>query len=781
MLQATSLLTTETETGQAISPREAINWVIGILRRQFLVIASIAALATSLGTFYVHMAPPTYTAESMIVIDPRRVQLFPKATFSEGQIDLPALESEIELVKSEPVALSAINALGLATDPEFLKSRGVLGAVLGFASQLSSVGKPTKPLSDSEATKVALGVLSKNLSVRRVGFSYNLSVQYRSENPKRAVQIANAIAEAYIAEQLEGKYDSTRRATQWLEGRLEELNQKQKLAERVVADFKKTNDMITADGKLVNEQQIADLNSQLANARKQTSEAKARLDRTDAVIRDDSLNATAGPTIADTLNFNKTTGATVADTLNNPVIVQLRTRYLETVNREANWSRKYGANHLAVVNLRDQIRELRGSFLEELKRLRETYLSTYQIAKQEEQDLEKRLADAVSRSQPINQAQLRDLEGNAQNYRTMYDNFRQRYTESLQQQSFPISDARITTRASLPLNKSGLKSALILVITAAGGLVFGVGVGMLRELMSCSFCTREQVESALQTPCISIVPSLKSDKGPTLSRNPKPMLSFDQGLGAGSNNQRTISRDTEIFWAVLNSPFSRFAEAIRSIKLAVDLNSGPVNSKRVIGFTSSLPQEGKSTIAASLALLMAQAGARVILVDCDLRNPSLSRRLAPNADHGIVDVIAGTMTLKDAVWTDQSTNLTFLPAVTNNRLIYSSDILSADATRQLFENLQSRYDYVLVDLTPLLPIVDARATTGFVDCYVCVIEWGRTTSDAVKHAFRDAHNISENLLGIVLNKADMNRLNRYYPKGENYYRNKHYAQYGFTE
>src|SRR5262249_33515407 len=185
----------------------------------------------------------------------------------------------------------------------------------------------------------------------------------------------------------------------------------------------------------------------------------------------------------------------------------------------------------------------------------------------------------------------------------------------------------------------------------AGGLGFGVAVGILRELMNGSFHTREQVESALQTPCIAVVPSLKSDKGPPLMGNPKPMLSFDRGLGAGLNDQRTISRDPDICWAVLNSPFSRFAEAIRSIKLAVELNNGGANSWRVIGFTSSLPQEGKSTIAASLALLMAQAGARVILVDCDLRNPSLSCRLAPNADHGILEVTAGRTTLNNALWT----------------------------------------------------------------------------------------------------------------------------------
>src|SRR5262245_12874313 len=784
MLQASEPLSLESTATQETSFRELAHWAIGIVRRQLLVIALIGAFGTSLGVFYILMAPSTYTAESRIVIDTRRVQLLPKATFSEIQFDWAALDSEIELVKSEPVMLPVINSLGLAKDPEFLNSPGVLGSLLGFASPLFSLVKPTKPLSESEARKVALTVLSKNLWVSRVGGSYHLSIQYRSGNPERAVQIANAIAESYVSKQLEVKYEPTKRATQWLEGRIKELNEKQKLAERLVVDFKKNNNVVIADGKLMNEQLIADLSSQISQAKQRISEAKARMDRINAVIRDAQMGRVDAGTVADTLT--KQTGATLSDTLNSTVASTLRTRYLELVNREASWSRKYGAKHGAVVNLREQIHEIEGSFLEELKRLGDTYLNTYEVVKSEEQDLEKRFDDAVSRSQPISQAQitLLDLESNAKNLRTMYDEFRQRYADSLQQQSFPISDASITARAALPLEKSGPKTAWILVMAAAGGLGFGVAVGILRELMDGSFYTREQVESALQTPCIAVVPSLKGDNsynGPTLMGSPKPMLSFDRGLGAGLNDQRTISRGPDICWAVLNSPFCRFAEGIRSIKLAVDLNRSAVNSKKVIGFISSLPHEGKSTIAASLALLMAQASARVILVDCDLRNPSLSRRLAPNADHGILEVTAGRTTLKNALWTDQSTNLTFLPAVTNNPRICSSDILSADATGKLFENLRSRYDYILVDLTPLMPIVDARATTAFVDCYVCVIEWGRTTTDAVKHAFRDAHNISENMLGIVLNKADINRLRRYYPTGESYYRNKHYGQYGFTE
>ena len=192
----------------------------------------------------------------------------------------------------------------------------------------------SEPLSESEAVRAALGVLAKNLTVARTGVSYFIAVKYRAANPDLAAQIANAIAEAYIADQLEAKNDPTRRAGVWLQQRIEELNEKRALADRAVVDFKKENNMVAADGKLVNEQQIAELNSQLTVAHQKIFEAKAHLDRIDAVIRDGMLDSKSI--------------ATVADTLNNPIVTQLRTRYLEFVNREAEYSQKYGANHLAV-------------------------------------------------------------------------------------------------------------------------------------------------------------------------------------------------------------------------------------------------------------------------------------------------------------------------------------------------------------------------------------------------------------------------------------------------
>src|SRR5439155_15507543 len=182
---------------------------------------------------------------------------------------------------------------------------------------------------------------------------------------------------------------------------------------------------------------------------------------------------------------------------------------------------------------------------------------------------------------------------------------------------------------------------------------------------------------------------------------------------------------------------------------------------RVIGITSALPHEGKSTIIAALALLMSQAGARTILVDCDLRNPSLTRRLAPKSTQGLLHVIFGKASLSEVVYTDWSTGLSFLPAVLNSRFAHTNEIVASDAMKKLIESLRESYDYVLVDLSPLAPVVDVRATTHLFDSYVFVIEWARTGIDVVEQALNDARGVYENLLGVVLNKSYFDVLGRF--------------------
>jgi polysaccharide biosynthesis transport protein len=147
----------------------------------------------------------------------------------------------------------------------------------------------------------------------------------------------------------------------------------------------------------------------------------------------------------------------------------------------------------------------------------------------------------------------------------------------------------------------------------------------------------------------------------------------------------------------------------------------------------------------------------------------------------LLDVIAGKASLEEAIWIDSVTNMAFLPAVIKSRLANSSEALSSAATKKLFDQLRERYDYIIVDFSPIAPIVDVRATTHLVDSFVFVIEWGRTKIDIVEHALDKAPVIYENLLGVVLNKVDMNTFGRYVNHHEDYYYNKHYARYGYTE
>jgi succinoglycan biosynthesis transport protein ExoP len=237
--------------------------------------------------------------------------------------------------------------------------------------------------------------------------------------------------------------------------------------------------------------------------------------------------------------------------------------------------------------------------------------------------------------------------------------------------------------------------------------------------------------------------------------------------------------------AIVDSPLSAFAEAVRAIKVAIDL--GPVAAGgKVIGVTSTIPNEGKSGIAGALARLMAQSGAKTILVDCDLRNPTLSRMFSPGSPCGLLELVKGPSTAEQALWFDRATGMYFLPAAMKPaamkaRLANSSEILASDQTRKLFENLRSSYDYVIADFAPLMPIVDVRASTALVDGYIYVVEWGRTRIDSVEQALQSARGVYEHLLGVVLNKVNLRALGRFDGQRAGYYYNSDYAKYGYTE
>jgi succinoglycan biosynthesis transport protein ExoP len=742
---------------------ELVDFALGLLRRQFPLIFIVAFLATAIGLIYVITAPPVYTAHAKVIIDARKGQFFQhQFLLADDPVNASQIESHILILKSVNVAAAVIKKLQLIKDSELVgPGRGLVNFLL---CPLCKISQSDEPQSESDLLPQAVAAFDKRLDARRVSGSNVIEIAFHSHNAAQAAQIVNAVADRYIVDQQEAKFEASQRANEWLKERLNGLREQALAADRAVVAFTKENNIVTAGGKLMDEQQLAELNSQLVAARNRTSEARARLTRIQAVIRSGNTNAPVD--------------ATVSDTLSNPIITPLRQRYLDQAGRLAEWSARYGANHQAVIQLRKQIQEIQNSIFQELQRLGETYKSNYEIAKQHEDEIEKELATVVAQSQTTNKAQvtLRELQASAQSYRTLYETFLRQHTESVERQSFPISEARVIERATKG-SKSSPRTRLVLALSVLGGLTLGVGLGLLREAMDHVFRTSDQVADILQTPCIALVPLLSAveDNHSLIDQRP---------VGAALR-PRTIVRDSSIIWTLVDSPSSRFAEAIRAIKLAADAAelNGASKSNRVIGFTSSLPNEGKSTMAAALAQLIAQVGKRVVIVDCDLRNPRLSRALAPQSEFGIIEVISGQRSLDEAIWKEPTTNMAFLPVgIEAHRYHYhTSEILASDWTQKLFDELRLRYDYIVVDLPPLAPVVDVRATIHFVDRYFLVIEWGRTKVELVRHALNAAHGVYDNLVGVILNKTDMNSLKRYELHREKYYYNEHFSRYGYTE
>jgi succinoglycan biosynthesis transport protein ExoP len=771
----------EASSGNAPSPADTIEAALGMLRRQIWLIAALAAVGIAAGVFYVRVAPPMYTASAQLMADARKVQIFQQqGIFGDAPVDAAALENQIQGIKGEQVALVVVKKLGLTEDREFVTPAGTLvGRLLDLVpaslrprrllelvparlrpwlldvvpASLRSL-TTTAPASEEERTRRALATVEGNLKVERAGASQAINISYRALSAARAADIANAVAEAFLADQAETRNQTTQLAGGWLQDRVQQLREQSAAAERALADFKTQNNIVTANGKSISEDELNQLNAQLVTARAQASEARARLDRIAAIVQGENLDAAVS-------------GA-VAESLNNPVITKLRSEYLDRVNREADLTDKYGPDHQAAVNLRRQIRALRGSILDELKRIGESYKSDYEIARQRRDILESSLAqESHLQTDGRRQAKLHELEVAAQTYRSLYDNLLQRYTQSIEQRSFPIGEARLTRPATPPLAKSGPKAIIVMALASFGGLGLGLGLGILRELMDRVFRTAKQVESTLLTDCISIIPA----QGPSRARR----VGNDERQAQVA--ARIIGRSTSPVWNVIDLPFSRFAESIRAVKLACDL-AGAVKSNKVIGVTSSLPNEGKSTVAAALALSTAQAGSRVILVDGDLRNPSLTGALAPEAEFGFLDVVSGRKLLGEVQWTEPQSNLTFLPGVVRPGLSNSSAILASDRTKEFFERLCHSYDFVIVDLSPLAPVIDVRATTQFVDSFVFVVEWGRTKIGVVNHALSQARGVQQNVLGAVLNKASIRQLSRYEWQAKEYYQNKYYGRYG---
>lgn len=782
------------QVDDSVSLSALLKDLIGFVRRQWPIFAFFLVCSTLLGVVYLFTAAPLYTAHAKLLIDSSKLQVTQQQTLpiSDVPLDTSQVESQVELLKSDNIGLAVVKSLRLWDDPEFRARAGLIARLSTFWSGARNVA------TQEQLTQGALQTFLSKRNVYRVGRTYVLDIEFTSLRAAQAAAGANALADAYIADQLEAKYEATRRGGTWLQDRLDELRNQATNADRAVLEYKEKNKIVdisggsSSGGRLIGEQQLADLNTQLGAARAARADAQAKLERINDVMSHD---------VAD---------ANISDAVKNDLITKLRGEYYELSGRESQYATRYGAQHQAVVNLRSQMEGIRGSIREELRRIQESYKSDFEISKSRVDGLEKSLAVLVSGSQTTNRDRLglSELESAARSYHLVYDNFMQRYQLGVQQETFPISAARVIGHAVIPTGKSSPRTTFVLGVAAVLGLAFGFGVGAVREAVDRVFRTTRQVETILKTHCLAVLPLIMEPRqhGDMVSRRKDPggsdsartSLRKVLDIAASPNllgplpaaKAQTLSdrwRNAKIPAVVLNKekmmryvveePLSAFAEAFRSIKLTVDI-SGSIRDQKVIGVTSTLPHEGKSTVSSNLAQSIALAGKKVILIDGDLRNPTLTRALAGDAKAGWKEVLAGKSDLAKTTRLDDETNLAFLPAVIGQRSAYTNEILASDAFRILIDNLRSTFDYVIIDFPPLAPVVDVRAALHVVDSFLYVVEWGKTSRALVERQLAIAPELHERLLGVVLNKTNVRLFERYESLG--YSHQQYYGGYGYS-
>ncbi|KYK48851.1 chain-length determining protein [Bradyrhizobium liaoningense] len=701
--------------------------VTDVLRRQWPIIAACVGASLALVIVYLATAQPMYTANARIMMDTRQAQVLDKdSNTSSALIDTGYVDSQVEIINSDDLILSVVRRLKLTEDPEFNgSSPGLLSLIIG---KVTSLFGSREPASQERIEHAVVEQIQKNLRTERVLATYVLSLSYRSRSPDKAAKIANAVANAYLVGALEAKYQSTKRATEWLQQRSLELSEQATASDRAVQTFKAEHNIVGTSRGLMSEQQLSDLNTQLVQARAATAEAKARLDRIDAISDQDLAQPT------------------VTDALNNSVITRLRAQYLDLQAQYSDWSRRYGKQHLAAVNLANKMEELRKNIADELRRIGDAYRSDYEIAKSREASLEKNVKELVAQAGHTGQAEvkLRDLESAADTYRNLYNNFLEKLQSATQNQSFPLSEARLISTAAKPDRKSSPRTVLALVGGLVGGLCLGFGVAFARELLSDVLRTPGEVEDELGVKCLGVLPDIRSS---------------------------TKAGPSDLSRYVVDHPFSRFAETLRNIKVSIDV-ARLTREIKVIGIVSSLPKEGKTTVAANFAQLVALTGHRTVLIDGDLHTRSLTRELAPNAKSGLVEALNDPASLGYHVQRSKETGLDFLPSVVASRMVNSADVIGSKAMAELLKVLRDHYEYIVIDLAPVMPVADSKAVSFLIDAMVYVIEWGQTTRSALQESVSGSEVLQKKLLGAVLNRANPKMLKRIEA-----YKGKHHNSY----
>lgn len=730
--------------GQAPSEAKALDLreIVRIFIRRLPILCGVPFLFVLVAMVIFVSLTPRYTGSVSILIDPKTPgSLGPGTDFGAVMVDSAKIASVGSIIQSSAVLEGVVKSEKLYDDPEFVR-RSFLARLLsvlpGFSDADSSAER-------KDPVAIATRSLQKATSVEHEGYTYIIKVAVNSRDPVKAAHLAQAVAEAYLNDQLRAKSDAAQHASSWLFGRLEEVRKETIDSEAAVAAIRRAYGL-TATGEngtsTVASQQITELNAAIGAAEVELSRKQAKVEQARGVHQ-------SGGNIE-----------SLPEVMASGVITSLRAQRSDIIRKLAEMqplpSQHVAAPRYEAIRAEEGLHAIEGQISAEEDRIIANLENDYAASRTNVTALKeqlKKLTGAGGAENPEGVAKLQEAQRVANANRQVYNSLLNKFKELEQSQTMLESEARIIENAHVPEQASFPRLTHFLIGSLGLGLFLGLGGAFaaehwLSDRMQSTFVTPMQLEQTLGLPMLASVPLLGVDD-------------FEQK-----------GHHLDILQYVVANQFSHFAEALRYIRVGLRRTDG-AKAAKVFQITSALPAEGKSTLAATLALSSSLSGARVVLIDCDFRRPMTSKLFQLGKTEGLFDLLAGR-----AKWgeiANDHSSLTIVPV--GNCDQGSLDLISSARMIEVLKFASEHYDLVFLDSPPILSVSDAAVISSIADQTILLIEWNKTDRDLVFQAIDCVHLNKGTVTGVVLNKVNLASIksfgynhSKYFIDAEKYYK-----------
>jgi uncharacterized protein involved in exopolysaccharide biosynthesis/Mrp family chromosome partitioning ATPase len=741
------------ETGPAATAAPAGFSVLDLaqlLWQRKVAIASAALISGCLAVAIGKSLTPKYTASAQLYVDPRELQLVdreltPRAQDTSGLAMV--VESQARVITSNNVLLQVIRDTHLEKDPEFGggDSRGLLGSLLGL------VGAELRPTAEQQKQiqMGALEALIRHINVKKTDRTFIVDIDVWSYEPAKAAMLANAISKAYLAESKQSQAAAARRATTDLSGRLKELQERLRNAENALAVYKAQNNFVGSQDTLISDQQLSASNQRLAAARALTLDAKAKYDQIEAG-RKTSADAGAVP-----------------EALQSQTIANLRAQSAEARKRQAELQSELGPRHPALRQMEQQVQDLRRAINEEVERFAQSAKNDLIRARDFEASLNKALETQKRQSVQMSQAsvRLRELEREVEASRDVYQSFLKRSRETEEQETLNTSSARIIGDATVPQRRTfpPAMSLLAMIGFVFGGLAAAGWFIAANQLMRGTNPVQPRDKAPAETPKEPAAPAA-AKQPPAALPQPHPAVSLiekppivrlqeaDVMRTLGSILATDSTADvTRLGWPTLRAgfPLMTVLNSLREMRAVLARRAGDENLS-VVAVIGSGPDQDRSIAALNIALSAARDGAKVLLIDADLKERALSGKVSHFANSepsrfGWLNIGA-----KAARAIPTVNGISILPAIN------ATDAKAGDAIRKAIAQARSTggYDLVILD-GPAMPWSPTdRKLLDLTDGLVPILPVHLDINDSMEDIIAALGGTERKLVGVVLSEVN---------------------------